>query len=307
MADSNRLQFPALASIEPATINAWLNRCEDAFELWSLTGTTLRTMDESLRVLLAGTRMEEPVAAQWWNENRETLKALKAWTAFVSAVKERFIPASWKMDGLLAFYLISQGSLPFLDFVTRLQAARTAIASAGKGIAISDTIMKNHLLFHANRLLTLRVCALQSLDLPNIKVDGLISLMSGTWNSMVAEGVSRPVGSRTVPVATAPQVVPAVPSQVPARPMDRESLRAAGGCFNCHKIPSSLGWTPHTSRNCPGDAARGIAPRYIVAALAPGDTEYDNEEHHATVAAILPSSMHSFVLEGDSDEEESDY
>ena len=52
--------------------------------------------------------------------------------------------------------------------------------------------MKNHLLFNANHILCFHICAIPTLDYTNLKLDGLISLMSSTWNSMVAKGVSSP-------------------------------------------------------------------------------------------------------------------
>ena len=45
------------------------------------------------------------------------------------------------------------------------------------------------------------------LDYANLKVDGLIALMSSTWNSMVAENVA---SSHAVPQTTTPQPSPPV-------------------------------------------------------------------------------------------------
>ena len=149
-----------------------------------------RTIDDSLRILLAGLKMESPAAATWWSENRDTLKALTTWSAFSTAVKDCFVPANWRMDALLSFYAIHQGSSSFPDFVSRLQTARNTLASAGKGFAIHDSVMKNHLLFHSNRILCLRVCAIPSLDYNTLKPDALIGIMSSSWNSMIAEGVA---------------------------------------------------------------------------------------------------------------------
>ena len=63
-------------------------------------------------------------------------------------------------------------------------------------------------------------------------------------------------------------------------PSEREAIRLARGCFNCRKTPADAGWTQHTSKNCPGDASRGIPPRSAtVAVVVPHyDDEFDSDD-----------------------------
>lgn len=288
-----------LGSLDAATIMAWLATCEDTFEAWDLLNPT-RPLEPGLRILLAGLKLESPVAAQWWCENRETLKKLASWAEFATAVKDRFVPASWRLDSLASFYAVSQGTSSFSSFLARLQAARSALSGAGKGFTINDSIMKNHLLFNCNRLLCLRICAIPTLEYANLKIDGLIALMSSTWNSMVAENVA---SSRSVPQPGHPAHSRGLSEA------ERESIRNARGCFNCKKTPSSPGWTPHNSRNCPGDKSQGIPPRFVptthsinavTPSVAPASIEspaIDNENDYDTrcsVSAVLPSSQQYF-------------
>ena len=206
---TTKIDIPALlGTLDAAVITAWLVICEDTFDAWDLLNPT-RPLEPSLRILLAGLKLESPVAAQWWCENRETLKKSGSWAEFATAVKDRFVPASWRLDSLASFYAVSQGSSSFSSFLAHLQAARSVLSGAGKGFTVNDSIMKNHLLFNCNRLLCLRICAIPTLDYANLKINGLIALMSSTWNSMVAENVT---SSCAVPQTTAPQPGPPVPS-----------------------------------------------------------------------------------------------
>ena len=293
---TTKIDIPPLSgTLDAPGITAWLATCEDTFEAWDLLNPT-RTLELSLRILLAGLKLESPVAAHWWCENREVLKKSASWADFVTAVKDRFVPASWRLDALACFYAVSQGSSTFLDFLARLQTARSALSGAGRGFTINDSIMKNHLLFKSNRLLCLRICAIPTLEYTNVKVDGLISLMSSTWNSMVAEGI---MSAHAAPQSTATPVLSKFLSGA-----EHDRLRSAGGCFHCQKTPSSPGWVSHSSRNCPGDKSRGILPRTALASTsinavstvtAPNTNEYldEDSDHHinTAVAAILPSCV----------------
>jgi len=294
---TTKIDIPALSGmLDAPAITAWLATCEDTFKAWDLLNPT-RPLDTNLRILLAGLKLESPVAAQWWCENREALKKSASWADFAMAVKDRFVPTSWRLDSLAGFYAVSQGSSSFSDFLARLQSARSALSGAGRGFTLNDSIMKNHLLFNANRILCLRICAIPTLDYANLKLDGLIGLMSSTWNSMVAEGVSPP--ARTAPSSS---IGPAVSKFL--SDAEREALRIARGCFNCRKTPASLGWVPHGSRNCPGDKSQGIPPRMVptptstkpISAVTTSCTkEYlnDDDEPHINdaLAAILPSCV----------------
>jgi hypothetical protein len=227
--------------LKPAlpAITAGLATCEDTFEAWDPLNST-RPLDTGLRVLLAGLKLEYLIAAQWWCENRDVLKKSESWADFATAVKDRFVPASWCLDSLARFYAISQGSSSFSDFLARLQSAR----SAQVVVSLSTTLMKNHLLLNCNRLLSLRICAIPTLDYASLKVDNLIGLISSTWNSMVAENVG---SARATPQ-------PAVPvSSRSVLKAERDAIRNARGCFHCQKTPSSPGWTQHSSRNRPAE------------------------------------------------------
>jgi len=203
------------------------------FEAWDLLNPT-RPLDPSLQILLAGLKLESPVAAQWWCENREVLKKMGSWADFATAVKDRFVPASWRLDSLACFYTISQrSSESFADFLARLQSARSALSGAGRGFTINDSVMKNHLLFNCNRILSLRICAIPTLDYASLKVDGLIGLMSSTWNSMVAENIG---SARAMPQPGPPLLSRGLSEA------ERDAIRIARGCFNCQKTPSSPGW-----------------------------------------------------------------
>jgi hypothetical protein len=269
---TTKIDIPPLSGqLDAPAITAWLATCEDTFEAWDLLNPS-RPLDTGLRVLLAGLKLESPLAAQWWCENREILKKSTTWADFATAVKDRFVPASWRLDSLSRFYAISQGSSSFSDFLTRLQSARSALSGAGRGFTINDSMMKNHLLFNCNRILSLRICAIPTLDYTTLKLDNLIGLMSSTWNSMVAENVgsTRPT----------PQPLPPTSSRVLSE-TEREVIRNARGCFHCHKTPSSPGWIQHGSRNCPGDKSRGIPPR-----MASGSTPTSNN----AIGSILPAT-----------------
>ncbi|KAJ3489628.1 hypothetical protein NLJ89_g11511 [Agrocybe chaxingu] len=127
--------------------------------------------------------------------------------------------------------------------------------------------------------------------------------------------ISRTFGTPSTPV---------IPFLQPLSQEEREKLRAVNGCFHCRKSPSSPGWISHDARNCPGDKAKGISPRFTIngktvvgAILAsneevppghtlicppfPGDVNvcYSVPEEDV-VAAVIPSC----VLEGD---DSSDY
>ena len=304
---ATKLDIPTLSDLGPASINSWLGLCQDSFDAWALMNPS-KTMDDSLRILLAGIKMDAAAAAVWWSENREELRKLKTWLEFSTAVKERFVPATWRLDALSTFYDISQGSAPYMDFVSRLQDARNVLASAGKGFTIHDSVLRNHLLFRAHRVLRLRVCANSSLDLANIRTDSLISLMSSTWNSMEAEGVISTARKPTSALSSVPSARPApvhIPSNSGTYPLpdlsyaDREALRIAGGCYHCRLTPSSPKWKPHNSRNCPGDKSRNIPPRtpaalQHVGAVTPATdvATIDFEDTNLrTVTAIVPEAV----------------
>jgi len=87
--------------------------------------------------------MEATAAKSWWNKNWDELKTLTMWDEFAKKVKDRFVPANWKMDALTHFYAISQGSSLFMDYAARLQEARNTLSSGGMGFTISNSVFKN--------------------------------------------------------------------------------------------------------------------------------------------------------------------
>ncbi|TFK58797.1 hypothetical protein BDN72DRAFT_906407 [Pluteus cervinus] len=326
-----KLEIPTLTTLDAQSVSSWLNGCEDACEIWGLQNPD-RTLSVAIRILAAGLKMEASVATTWWDENRDTLKALATWDLFKAQVKERFVPANWRIDALDKFYSIKQKSNTYADFVAELQAARNPLASAGVGYTINDSIFKNHLLFFANPILRLRVRALPNFNHATLKVDGLISLMASTWDSLVAEGNVRHTTSAfssSSSTSTRVRDNKASSSTVSSsRPpeltqTERDTLKAAGGCYHCRRTPTSPGWIRHSSRDCPGDKSRGIPPRTttststavasiipkgldrneLIAATMPGPGGYgssDSEESFRVVGAIG-----SCVLGNGTDSEES--
>lgn len=267
-----KLSVPSLQTppdgekLRATMVNSWLARCEDAFEGHEdLTGDTLK---EKTKILQAGLRMEDPTAASWWAENRTELKALSSWKDFAQRVRDRFVPSNWRIDALEAFYAIRQGSTEaFPTFAARLQQARNNLAGAGTPYAITDAVMKNHLLFYSTSRLRKRVLAIPAIKYHDLKVDGLTNILATTWASLMEDGASAarlPTSSAPAPArfSSAPVSSPALSKMPPLSEADRQRLRDLGGCFHCRRHPGSPGgWKPHAARECPGDAAAGIPPR----------------------------------------------
>ncbi|KAJ7237185.1 hypothetical protein B0H12DRAFT_1075643 [Mycena haematopus] len=165
-----KLEFPKLSEVTPSAINNWLGRCEDTYEAWQTLNVD-KILEPKLLITLAGLHMEEETAASWWNENQMSLKVCTSWEAFGTRVRKHFVPVNWKLVALTSFYTIHQGSSPFPSFVSQLQNARNALASAGNGYVINDAIMKNHPGFGYEKL----------------KLNRLIGTMALEWECLVAE------------------------------------------------------------------------------------------------------------------------
>ena len=124
-------------------------------------------------------------------------------------------------------------------------------------------------------------------DYAKTRVDGLIALMSSTWDLMVAECVIRP------PLSTTSVNIPKPTKMfVPLTEQERNILKQAGGCYRCRRTPASLGWVKHGARDCPGDEANGVAPapaRHVAAVL--GGDEGDLESDGDFITAIMPSCV----------------
>ena len=98
------IDLPLLTGeLDAANITSWLNLCTDSFEVW-LALNSEKPIKPSLQIVLAGLNMESPLAKHWWNENRDELKVLPTWDAFAQRVKDRFVPANWRMDALAKFH-----------------------------------------------------------------------------------------------------------------------------------------------------------------------------------------------------------
>ena len=297
--------------LDPPTIIAWLNKCEDVFEGYEALNPGKIT--PALQILFARIAMEEPTAAKWWEDNRTVLKALTTWLEFATKMKERFNPEGWKVAAVMSYYSIKQGKRNFRDFSKELQAARTHIGSGT--LAIKDFVFKCHLLFFANRILTLRVIAIPSLDFEKVSVDALLNMMTTTWDALVAEGnISQPPDiSRTSsnPVPTSSLRSYALPDLTYA---ERQTLKAAGGCYHCRKTPASKGWLNHLARDCPGDAKNGIPPRKsapasnVAAVLdtAKEDDEEDNSDDDYGLCAVVGMSPCPSNVIGDGTDSDSD-
>jgi len=86
------------------------------------------------------------------------------------------------------------------------------------------------------------MCSILSFDYAKTHVDGLIALMSSTWDSMVAECVIRP------PLSTTSLNIPKpTKAFVPLIERKRDALKQAGGCYRCQKTPVLPGWVKHGS------------------------------------------------------------
>ncbi len=284
---SAKLDLPTLVGpITATSISVWLGGCEDAFE--AFTALSGKVVADNVRILLAGLEMKDVDAATWWSENRAPLKALSSWADFTTRVQDRFVPANWKLDALEAFYSVRQNDTEdFLAFATRLQAARNKLTGAGSGYTISDSILKNHLLFCCNLRLRRRLLAIPALKYHDQKVDTLVSALANVWASMVEEGVVRRAPPPRPFSNTASAMLPTATSAAPAtaRPVteaERALLRVNGGCFHCGLTPTSPGWYPHGSSNCNGNSERGIPPRKTSITSRPPAAP-------AHVGAILPA------------------
>ncbi|KAH6888212.1 hypothetical protein BKA70DRAFT_1235593 [Coprinopsis sp. MPI-PUGE-AT-0042] len=237
------------------------NRCEDTFEVF----TTMKpTTDIKVlaQITMVGLKMVALEAAQWWSKNRAAMKALTTDAEFITKIRERFTPSA------------SQISLPLP------QTAQGVLGTAGPTWKITDTMFKNHLLFHYHCLLLLRVCAIPNLGYNLLKVESLINTMSSTWNSMLAEGIVRQelllpvIGNLSRSGANG------------LSEAEHADLRAAGGCFHCRKTPLSPGWKAHSSKTCPDDPTCNIPPTptpVIAAAVgaSPVDSDVDSEHEYA--------------------------
>ncbi|KAJ7784224.1 hypothetical protein B0H16DRAFT_1708957 [Mycena metata] len=302
----SKLEFPKLSDkLTPASVNGWIGRCEDTYNAWQGMKPD-RSVDTKLLITLAGLRLEELSAVIWWNENCDTLKKLLTFKEFSDKLRERFVHANWKLVALGDFYAVCQGSMSFKKFAKMLELARNSLSSAGTAYTINDSILKNHLLFHAHPILRLCVIGQPGFNYTNLKVDGLVVTMAMAWDSLVAERVVResseqlyvsiPSSTLTTSLMLSPATLPTPPPSATPRSFshsltsaEKDALRAAGGCYHCKKTPASPGLTRHCSDNCPSDVALGIPPSSsVVAAVGPVGFSSLYDEVRA-VAAVFPA------------------
>lgn len=294
----SKLKVPKFSGpLDLPTVNAWLNKCEDVYEGYEAMNPGKIT--PALQILFTGISME-PTAAKWWEENCTALKALKTWPEFIMMVKEQFNPEGWKVAAVMNYYGVTQGKKDFRKFSNELQAAWTRISLGS--FMIKDFIFKCHLLFFATHILTLCILAIPSLDFEKVSVDGLLNMMTTTWDALSTEGnIHQPpvvycTSSTTVPLMS-PSLNPYPAYTLPELSYaECQALKAAGGCYHCHLTPASKTWVNHMAQNCPGDAKNGIppcrsvpmAPCTTVAAMIPTeDSDADDSgDDYGLVAAI---------------------
>ncbi|KAF8508307.1 hypothetical protein BU17DRAFT_26366, partial [Hysterangium stoloniferum] len=133
--------------LTPTAIEGWLAQCEAGFAIYTSTKTEKApdlTIETKIR--LAGTNMQEPTMAAWWNAGRTEFLKLEAWETFQKQIRTRFMPKGYNMVALRAFLLCAQHGLPFLEYAAELAHARNALGP----IVITAAIYKYQLLFHAH-------------------------------------------------------------------------------------------------------------------------------------------------------------
>ncbi|KAF9042037.1 hypothetical protein BJ165DRAFT_1405766 [Panaeolus papilionaceus] len=149
----------------------------------------------------------------------------------------------------------------------------------------------------------LRVCANPTLNYTTIKLDNLISLMSTTWNAMVAEGIhtsssgnfkSRSNMNAPAAASSSSQLLTCAFLLPPLTAEEKEVLKKLGGCYHCQKTPSSPGWIQHAAHNCPACRATkpvvgvmegGCAVAHVMAVNAV-DVEWSGSEHSDASSVI---------------------
>jgi len=262
---ASRIIPPFAGPLTPTAIEAWLGLCEDGFAIYASTKTDKSPdLDVATKIRLTGTNMQEPSMAAWWSVGRSEFLKLTSWESFEKMIRSWFLPKGFKLMALRAFFVCSQGLRPFLEYVADLAEARNAAGHT----AITSSVYKFQLLFHAHNMLVLRIMAIPDFDIDTITFDNLVALMAMQWDSLVAEGSARP--SQAIASAQG-RSAPAVAARAPLSDAEKEQLTAAGACWRCRKTPKDPKWTPHIGRTCPGDEAQGILPGrdYIPPPAAP--------------------------------------
>ncbi|KAF9064685.1 hypothetical protein BDP27DRAFT_1425615 [Rhodocollybia butyracea] len=173
---------------------------------------------------------------------------LATWEEFAGKVLERFVPNGWKVKALRHYHKVQQGTDDYETFAADLQSARTAVGSSGD-LKISNHVHINHHLFFANETLQRHVLAIPSFDLKMITINGLINIMTATWNSLIAEWLVHPTVAPTFSSPIALFSTPSFPVMHPQSishlpPLDdaeRKHLSDAHSCWKCRKTPTDPG------------------------------------------------------------------
>ncbi|KAG6853368.1 hypothetical protein C0991_004927 [Blastosporella zonata] len=244
--------------ITPTSIEEWLAQCKDNFEIYAATkGEKSLDLTVKTKICLTGTQLQDSTAAAWWNAGRMEFLKLESWEEFAEKIWKRFMAKGYKLMALCAFFLCSQGKLPFADYAAILTEACNFMGTT----TIPSNIFKYQLLFHSHTILLLCIMAIPDFNSDTITIDALISLMSMQWESIVTENPGK-ISTCPAPPST-PSLTTSIvsPSTVPLlTDSERTRLTNAGGCWKCRKVPTDPGWVKHVVCTCPGDAALGIAP-----------------------------------------------
>lgn len=253
---ASKIIAPFVGPLTPTAIDDWLNQCVDGFAIYASTKTDKSpSLDVVTQIRLTGIQLQEPSTAAWWNSGRKEFLKLASWEAFEKLVRSRFMAKGYQLIALRAFFVCSQGKLPFLEYADKLIEARHL---AGTSI-VTTSVYKCQLLFHSHPILLLRIMALPDFDIETISSDDLTSLMSMQWESIVTEGRS----SSRIPPAVSNPTTTFTQSTRPLPPLtdtERTRLTNARGCWRCRKVPGDPGWSDHVSRTCPGDTVLGLLP-----------------------------------------------
>ena len=156
---------------------------------------------------------------------------------------------------------------------------------------ISNSVFKNHLLFFSHLILALCICSIPFFNYAKTHIDGMIALMSFTWDSMVVECVIHP------PLLTTATNIPK-----PAKAFilltnhEHDTLKHVGGCYWYHCTPASSGCIKHRAHDCPGDEANGILP--AMAAIVEEDANDSDSDFITVVMPFCVLGSRSF-LEGE--------
>ncbi|KAF9017762.1 hypothetical protein BDP27DRAFT_1378557 [Rhodocollybia butyracea] len=233
--------------VSPTAIIQWVDHVTDSFDAYiAFNGDTKLTTP--LRILYAGLALEDERTSAWWLENRTELKVLATWEEFAGKVLEHFAPNGWKVEALRHYHKAQQGTGDYEMFAADLQSARAAIGSSSD-LKISNCIHINHHLFFANETLQRHILAIPSFDLEMITINGLINIMTATWNSLIAERLVHPTVAPTFSSPIASSSTPSFPVTCPPSishlpPLDdaeRKCLSDAHGCWKCRKTPTDPG------------------------------------------------------------------